>query len=122
MTLARVAFLAFLMTTNPALAIEGSYAVTGAGVNGAGAYRGVAEIKKTGATYSLVWQVGALRHQGTGILTEGLLSVVFFGSGPIQAPGLATYRVVNGRVAEGTWTVLGGQEVATERMEPSDRI
>jgi hypothetical protein len=121
MTLARVALLGFLVTS-PALAIEGSYAVTGAGVNGAGPYRGVAEIKKTGATYTLVWQVGPLRHQGTGILTEGLLSVVFFGSGPSQAPGLATYRVVNGRVAEGTWTVLGGQEVATERMEPSDRI
>jgi hypothetical protein len=119
MTLARVALLACLLTS-PAVAIEGSYAVTGAGVNGAGPYRGVAEIKKTGATYTLVWQVGSLRHRGTGILTQDVLSVVFFGSGP--SPGLATYRVVDGRVAEGTWTVIGGQELATERMEPSDRI
>ena len=41
------------------------------------AYRGRAQVKKTGATYTIVWQIGEGGHVGTGILTSDVLSVFF---------------------------------------------
>ena len=55
---------------------------------------------------------------GTGILTADVLSIFFQPLDRRGAPGVASFRVIAGKIADGTWTVLGGQVVGKERWVP----
>jgi hypothetical protein len=98
--------------------IEGVYRVEGNGPESDQAYKGEAQVKKTGDTYTVVWRIGESGHVGTGILTADVLSIFFQPLDRRGAPGVASFRVIQGKVAEGTWTVLGGKVVGSERWVP----
>jgi hypothetical protein len=112
-----VAVLAFSVVAR-AESIEGLYRVEGSGPGPDQAYKGEAQVKKTGDTYSIVWRIGESGHVGTGILTAEVLSVFFQPLDRRAAPGVASFRVIEGKIAGGTWTVLGGKVVGEERWVP----
>lgn len=101
-----------------AQAIDGMYRVEGHSPGSRDVYKGEAQIKKTGATYSVVWRIGESGHVGTGILTENVLSVFFQPLDRRAAPGIASFQVVEDKVVNGTWSVLGGNVVGVERWVP----
>ncbi len=105
---------AVLITTLGAQAIEGRYRVAGQ-LPGSGEYTGQAQLRRTGQTYSVVWQIGASRHVGTGLLTGNVLSVIFQPLEPNVPPGVAAFTVSDGRVVEGTWAGIGTRISGTER-------
>ena len=113
LTLAGLSIVA--LAASPAAAIEGRYRVEGTNPGNATAtYKGEALIRKAGASYSIVWQTGGTQQVGTGLLTGDVLAVAFHGVGSTQA-GVASFRVENGRVAGGTWCMIGAQTTGTER-------
>lgn len=109
-----LALLGFLVTGLPAQALEGRYRVEGQNPGQSQTYRGEAIVKRTGETYSLVWQIGAGRQIGTGLLTGSVLSVVFQAAGG-QGGGVASFETTGDRIVGGRWTVIGGQVAGTER-------
>ena len=109
---------AALGVSSAAFAIEGLYHVEGHGPGSTDIYKGDAQIKKTGDTYSIVWRVGQTRHLGTGILTGNVLSVFFQPLERGAGAGLASFRIIDDKVADGTWTVLGSTSVGVERWMP----
>ena len=112
--------LCLLATNLPAGALDGRYRVEGQNPGQAQAYRGEAVVKRTGETYSLVWQIGSGRQIGTGVLTGSVLSVVFQGVGS-QASGVASFETSGDRIVGGRWTMIGTQTTGTERWSPQDR-
>lgn len=110
-----------LLAALPAAAIEGRYAVEGSNPGQSGVtYRGDAAIRKSGETYSIVWQIGQGRQIGTGILTGSVLSVVFRSVGG-QGGGVASFETADDAVTSGRWAVTGGTATGTERwtIQPS---
>jgi len=105
---------------SPASAIEGFYSVEGTNPGQPGVYKGEAQIKQTGSTYTIVWRIGRAQQIGTGIRIDNVLSVVFTPVGPAR-PGLAVYNISDDKVASGVWTSLGSEIVAQETWEPADR-
>jgi hypothetical protein len=105
---------AFFTIGSGAFAIDGVYRVEGHGPRSADLYKGEAQIKKTGDTYTVVWRIGEMRHIGTGILTDNVLSVFFQPLDRNGAPGVASFRIVDDKIARGSWTMLGGKEVGVE--------
>ena len=95
--------------------IDGLYRVEGHSPGSSEVYKGEAQIKKTGDTYTVVWRIGQSGHVGTGILTGNVLSIFFQPLDRRGAPGIASFRVSDDKVTEGTWTVLGGNSVGVER-------
>ena len=112
-----IGLVALLASTWTAKAVEGRYRVEGQNPGQAQVYRGEAIIKKTGSTYSVAWQIGSGRQIGTGIRTGSVLSVVFQTAGAIGAAGsgVASFQIVDDKVATGQWAVTGGNAVGTER-------
>ncbi|WP_430911213.1 hypothetical protein [Methylobacterium sp. sgz302541] len=107
--------LAGLLAAAPAAAIEGRYAVEGSNPGRSDVtYRGLAAIRKSGDTYSIVWQIGSGRQIGTGILTGSVLSVVFR-SIDGKGGGVASFETADGAVTSGRWAVTGGTATGTER-------
>jgi hypothetical protein len=104
-----------LSVTARAEGIEGFYRVEGSGPGPGQPYEGEAQIKKTGETYTIMWRIGERGHVGTGILTSDVLSIFFLPLDGRGAAGVASLRVIGGKVAGGTWTVLGGKLVGQER-------
>ncbi|HEY8579861.1 MAG TPA: hypothetical protein VIL72_08255 [Beijerinckiaceae bacterium] len=104
----------------PASAIEGWYTVEGRNPGQPGNYKGEAQIKQTGRTYTVVWRIGQGQQIGTGILIDNVLSIVFTPIGPAR-PGIAVYNVSDDKVASGVWTSLGSETVAEEVWSPADR-
>ena len=102
--------------------IEGVYRVEGNAPGADQAYSGRAQVKKTGATYTIVWQIGEGGHVGTGILTSDVLSIFFQPLDRRGAPGVASFRVIEGKITGGTWSVLGGNVVGDERWVPDRGI
>ena len=113
-TLGWIATGAILFAIPGAQAIEGRYRIEGQ-LPGRGQYTGQAQLRRTGETYSVVWQIGGSRHIGTGLLNGGVLSVVFQALEANAPPGIAALTVSNGRVVEGTWAGIGAQTTGTER-------
>lgn len=101
--------LIFSIAAAQADGIEGVYRVEGNGPESDQAYKGEAQVKKTGDTYTVVWRIGESGHVGTGILTADVLSIFFQPLDRRGAPGVASFRIIDGKVANGTWTVLGGK-------------
>jgi hypothetical protein len=104
----------------PASAIEGFYTVEGRNPGQPGGYKGEAQIKQTGRTYTIIWRIGQGQQIGTGILIDNVLSIVFTPVGPAR-PGLAVYSVTDDKVATGIWTSLGSEVVAEETWAAADR-
>lgn len=104
----------------PASAIEGFYTVEGRNPGQPGGYKGEAQIKQTGRTYTIIWRIGQGQQIGTGILIDNVLSIVFTPVGPAR-PGLAVYSVADDKVATGIWTSLGSEVVAEETWAAADR-
>ena len=98
----------------PDAAIEGRYRIEGTNPGNAAVYKGEALIKKAGASYSIVWQTGGTQQVGTGLLSGNVLAIAFHGVGSSQA-GVASFRVEDGRVTGGEWTMIGAQVNGTER-------
>ena len=113
-----IAGVALIASTWPVRAIEGRYSVEGQNPGGAQVYRGEAIIKKSGDTYSVVWQIGSGRQIGTGVLTGSVLSVVFQTVGA-NGSGVASFEVVEGRVGVGRWAVIGARTTGSERWTPA---
>ncbi len=116
---AAVAALLFA-TATPAFAIEGFYTVEGKNPGAPQGYKGEAQIKQTGRTYTIIWKIGEGAQIGTGILVDNVLSIVFSAPGPTR-PGLAVYNVTGDKITSGVWTSLGSQTVAQEFWIPADR-
>ena len=106
---------ASLAISTAACAIDGRYRIEGHSPGSSDIYKGEAQIKKTGATYTVVWRIGETGHVGTGILTDNVLSVFFQPLDRRAAPGVASFHIIDDKVVEGTWTVLGGNAVGEER-------
>ena len=98
--------------------IDGVYRVEGHSPGSSETYKGQAQIKKTGDTYTVVWRIGESGHVGTGILRGNVLSIFFQPLDRRAAPGIASFLVAGDKVTEGTWTVLGGNAVGVERWVP----
>jgi hypothetical protein len=110
-----IALVVVVATTIPTQAVEGRYKIEGQNPGQTQIYRGEAIIKKTGSTYSVVWQIGSARQFGTGILTGNILSVVFQAAGTPGSGGVASFQVVDDKVASGQWAVTGGVAVGIEK-------
>lgn len=108
----------------PAAAIEGQYAVEGQNPGQERTYKGEAQIKRTGRTYSVIWKVGQTPQFGTGILIDKTFSIVFQtftpGGGPGR-PGIAVFTVENDRIGQGIWTGIGQQDTGLESWTATDR-
>jgi hypothetical protein len=98
--------------------IDGVYRVEGHSPGSNEVYKGQAQIKKTGDTYTVVWRIGESGHVGTGILRGNVLSIFFQPLDRRAAPGIASFLIADDKVTEGTWTVLGGNSVGVERWVP----
>jgi hypothetical protein len=111
---------ALILAAAPAFAIEGFYRVEGKNPGQPNGYKGEAQIKQTGRTYTVIWQIGEAQQIGTGILIDNVLSIVFASVGPAR-PGVAVYNVMDDKITSGLWTSLGSQIVAEEIWSPADR-
>jgi hypothetical protein len=109
-----------LAAASPAMAIEGIYTVEGRNPGAPQSYKGEAQIKQTGRTYTVVWKIGEGAQIGTGVMVDNVLSVVFTSPGPAR-PGLAVYSITDRKITSGVWTSLGSQTVAEETWVPADR-
>ncbi|WP_336492282.1 hypothetical protein [Methylobacterium nigriterrae] len=103
-----------LLWTSPSGAVEGRYRVEGENPGQSQTYRGEALVRRTGETYSVIWQIGSGRQVGTGILTGSVLSVVFQAVGSTGG-GIASFEVVDGKVGTGRWSPIGGRNTGSER-------
>ena len=113
----RLAALLILMVPAPVLGIEGRYRIEGSNPGKSGTYQGEVIVRKTGATYTLAWQLEHVRQVGTGLLSGNVLSVSFMTVGAIGS-GVASFEVANDKVRGGTWTVIGAQVAGTETWTP----
>jgi hypothetical protein len=107
-----------------ALAIEGQYSVEGQNPGQERAYKGEAQIKRTGRTYSVIWRVGQVPQFGTGILIDKTFSIVFqtfTQAGGPGRPGIAVFSVENDRISQGIWTGIGQQDTGIETWTATDR-
>ena len=110
---------ALLALSTPVGAIEGRYRIEGTNPGNPAVYRGEAIVKRSGDTYAVAWQTGTTRQIGTGIRTGDMFSVVFQTVGT-NSYGAASFAIVQDRITNGTWTVLGAQVVGTEHWAPLD--
>ncbi|MCJ2080959.1 hypothetical protein [Methylobacterium sp. J-090] len=110
-----LALAALVATSLPAAAIEGRYKIEGRNPGQSQVYRGEAAVKKSGETYSIVWQIGSSRQIGTGILSGSVLSVVFQAAGAPGSGGVASFQVSDNKITSGQWAVTGGQMIGTEQ-------
>lgn len=109
-----------LLAQPAAAGIEGLYSVEGQNPGQPGSYKGEAQIKQTGRTYTVVWRIGQTQQIGTGIVIDNVLSIVFTPVGPAR-PGVAVYSISGDKVTGGVWTSLGSQVVAEEVWSAADR-
>lgn len=98
--------------------LTGTYTVEGQNPGGKGTYKGELAIAQTGDAYRIVWRIGNQQQDGTGLLRDGKLAVVFRSG---QQAGVAFYDVRDNGTLTGTWTTLGGQVVGTETLTPKGR-
>ncbi|PIR82287.1 hypothetical protein COU20_03185 [Candidatus Kaiserbacteria bacterium CG10_big_fil_rev_8_21_14_0_10_59_10] len=94
--------------------LDGFYAIKGVNANNEGEYSAFAQIKKTGETYSILFQSGNVRYLGTGIMMNDILSVVYQPLVPNASAGIASYRVHEDTITSGRWSLLGSKVVGSE--------
>ena len=98
--------------------LSGLYRVEGHNAKGQNAYRGEAVIAPVGNVYRIAWRFGNQVQEGTGILQDNKLAVVYQLNG---YAGVALYDVRGDGTLVGTWALHGQQEVGTERLTPEGR-
>lgn len=119
--------LAFMVFINHAIAgPEGSYNVVGANPGGGNEYRGTVTVKRTGQTYSVVWNIGGTKYTGTGLGAanvkgtsimgpasedDSAISIGYISGGSF---GMAFYVEQQDGSWKGVWTYGGSTEVGTE--------
>lgn len=92
------------------------YRIQGTNPGGAGSYMGQVAVARNGDVYQVAWAVGDTTYLGTGLLIDGVFSVVY---APEQgAPGIAAYRVLPDGMLVGRWVGFGGQSAGTENWTP----
>lgn len=102
-----------------ALDVSGAYRVQGTNPGGGGDYQGDVLVRKVGDVYQVVWVIGGQRHVGTGLLSDGVLSVAYQQSN--RSAGVAVYRQDADGVLRGRWTPIGGTAAGTESWIAKDR-
>lgn len=115
--LCRLAAVLILLLPGPVLGIEGRYRIEGTNPGQSRDYQGEAIVRKTGATYTMAWQLEQVRQIGTGLLSGNVLSVTFMTVGGAGS-GVASFEVQDDKVRRGTWTVIGAQVTGTETWTP----
>ena len=98
--------------------ITGLYEVQGR--QGAGTYKGAAEVSKDGDVYRVIWTIGSERFAGTGFVTDGVFSVVYVANRQTR-PGLVSYRIGTDGSLEGRYTILGSKSLLTENWRRGPR-
>lgn len=98
--------------------IDGVYVVDGRDV-GRESYKGVAEIRRSGSTYQMVWQIGPTAFVGTGLYAEGVLSVAFR---DVQGRvlGLGVYSLQDDKTLAGVFTFVGSDKTGSEMLSPME--
>lgn len=104
---------ALTLSLSSAAALEGRYRVEGS-LPGGRSYAGEAVVRKSGEVYAIAWQTQLGRHVGTGILTGQVLSVVYRDQANREPPGIASFVVVDDRIAQGRWSTLGATHLGRE--------
>ncbi|MBM3539526.1 MAG: hypothetical protein FJX55_17075 [Alphaproteobacteria bacterium] len=99
--------------------LEGVYAVQGSSPGSAGVYTGEATVTRRGAIYKIVWQIGAARHVGTGILADNRFAAVY--QPPGERPGIVIFETRSDGSLAGLWTALGADSVGLEVWTPKTR-
>lgn len=109
---------AFLIGSAPAGAkdIDGVYVVDGRDV-GRETYKGVAEIRRSGPTYQMVWQIGPTAFVGTGLYAQGVLSVAFRDMQG-RVLGLGVYSLQDDKTLAGLFTFVGSNRTGSEMLSP----
>ena len=97
---------------------EGRYRVAGKMPHEQAHYEGVAQIKKTGDTYTVLWRVNNVIYFGTGVRRGDVLSVVFLPLNAKAKPGIASLSIEHDQVTKGTWTVIGTRITVAETWLP----
>lgn len=96
--------------------IAGVYAVDGRDI-GRESYEGVAEIRRSGATYQMVWKIGPTAFVGTGLYAQGVLSVAFRDVDG-RVLGLGVYSLQDDRSLAGVFTFVGSDRTGSEMLRP----
>ena len=114
-----------LMSTSAAFAqnddLSGRYSVEGRNAAGSGLYRAEVLVSRSGETYRVRWNLGqGGAANGTGIVTDNVLSVVFVGPG--TQSGIASFRINRDGTMTGTWAGVGAAKVGSENWKPVDRL
>ncbi|NEQ28759.1 MAG: tetratricopeptide repeat protein, partial [Microcoleus sp. SIO2G3] len=91
--------------------IEGDYQVTGKNPDGVGEYNGVLNIRKTGDTYDVIWNVGT-SYRGVGIRSGDWLVVSWGEHGQF---GVADY-VINGDTLSGRSALFNQSSLDVENL------
>ena len=127
----RLAALAWMIATTVAWAgPEGTFDVVGKNPDDNGQYEGTVTVKRTGDTYSVVWDVAGTRFVGIGIgakpagtaagyagASDGDTAIaVGYGSG--SQHGLAVYEEQADGSWSGIWTYAGSAVVSSEVWYP----
>lgn len=97
-----------------ASALEGRYTIEGRSPGEGASYEGEVEVRRTGDTYAVAWRTTGGNYIGTGMVTGGVLSIVYTSTQARGLPGLASYEIVADRVTKGIWTSLGARATGTE--------
>ncbi len=101
-----------------AKALDGIYTVNGRDV-GRETYKGVAEIRRSGPTYQMVWQIGPTAFIGTGLYAEGVLSVAFRDVHG-RVLGLGVYSLQDDKTLAGVFTFVGSDKTGSEMLSPME--
>ena len=110
---ATLAALAFAAPAQAQTVSAGTYAVEGTNLDGS-AYSGTATITLTSETTCVIeWKTGDTTSEGICMLHEDA-----FAAGYVldDAVGLIVYKVKDGGVLEGSWTITGKDGAGTEKL------
>lgn len=108
-----VASLAFALPAQAQTVSAGTYSVEGTNLDGS-AYNGTATITLTSETTCVIeWKTGGTTSEGICMLHEDA-----FAAGYVlgDAVGLVVYKVKDGGVLEGSWTITGKDGAGTEKL------
>lgn len=109
--------LTLALGAGPALAVTGSYTVSGTGMDGVG-YNGTAQIDAPeGGGCSVSWQVLGSEFAGTCLRADDALAVLYTQVGGDQT-GLILYQIHADGTLHGVWTVTGTDGQGTEVLTP----
>ena len=127
------AFAVMSLFSLPAVAgPEGTYTVVGTDPGNGGEYTGTVTIKRTGATYAVVWDVQGTEYIGTGLGAADVKGTPTMGPASDNDTAIAISYVTDGSFGltfyvqqsngqwKGIWTYGGSEQIGTETWTPSN--